>query len=406
MLLGGEPPLEEGERWVITLHAHAWPLIRATWPLLVLLVLPVPYAALDVALPDLRLAAFSPLFLTLLVVLAAVYILKWLLLDLLPWSQRVYMLTDRRLIAQSGVLAVHRRETSLLKIQESDYVSRGPVARLLDVGDVEVQTSGGLGTIVLGAVAHPRHVQSLINAQARALRDDVTRQRRAELPDEVVRRLTAVVQGVPAVHSSPTERVRAVSPRALRAQRRLSLLTDEAVVEVVRRHPVVLAVGLLGPLLAVLFVAVATAIVGPALLPIAAGVVVCVLAPWAVWRVLTYLAHEYVLTTERLMELRNAPFVFQMRDIVQLSSVQDVILEIPTLFGRLADIGDVVVEVEGPGDPVVLKSVGRPAQFQKLVFETIDERRRRQQDKEDQRLVTTLSRWFEEYHRLQQGGPP
>jgi uncharacterized membrane protein YdbT with pleckstrin-like domain len=293
-----------------------------------------------------------------------------------------------------------------LKIQESDYVSRGPVARLLDVGNVEVQTSGGLGTIVLSAVAHPRHVQSLINTQARALRDDVTRQRRAELPDEVVRRLSAVVQGVPAVHTAPTERVRPVSPRALRAQRRLSLLPDEAVVEVVRQHPFVLAVGLLAPLFAALFVAVAAAFAGSALLPIAAGVVMCVLAPWAVWRVLTYLSHEYVLTTERLMELRNAPFVFQMRDIVQLSSVQDVILEIPTLFGRLADIGDVVVEVEGPGDPVVLKSVGRPAQFQKLVFETIDERRRRQQDKEDQRLVTTLSRWFEEYHRLQQGGPP
>lgn len=404
MLFGGEPPLEDGERRVIIMHAHVWPLVRAALPLPLLLLLPIPYAALDVVAPDLRLAALSPLFLLLLVAAGACYLLKWLLFDLLPWSQQVYVLTDRRIIAQSGVLAVHRRESSLLKIQESDYVSRGPVARLLDVGDVEVQTAGGLGTIVLGAVARPRHVLSLINTQARALREDVTRRRLAEAPDEVVRQLTAAVQGVPSAHAAPTEPVRAVSQRAVRAQRRLNLLQDEAVIEVMRQHRVVLAVGLLAPVFAALFVAVATAVLGLALLPAALALVVCVLAPWAIWRVLAYLAHEYVLTTDRLMELRNTPFVFQMRDIVQLSSVQDVILEIPTLFGRLADIGDVVVEVEGPGEQVVLKSVGRPAQFQKLIFETIDARRRRQQDKEDQRLVTTLSRWFEEYHKLQQGG--
>ena len=62
----------------------------------------------------------------------ACYLAKWLALDLLPWTQRVYMLTDRRLIAQEGLLAVRRRECSLLKIEESDYASRGPMARLLD----------------------------------------------------------------------------------------------------------------------------------------------------------------------------------------------------------------------------------------------------------------------------------
>jgi len=117
--------------------------------------------------------------------------------------------------------------------------------------------------------------------------------------------------------------------------------------------------------------------------------------------VLAYLQHEYVLTTERLMELRNTPLLFAMRDVVQLSSVQDIALEIPTVLGRLADTGDVVVELSGPAERVVLKTVRDPAGLQKLIFETIDARSRDQREREDQRLVSTLSRWFEEYHKLQ-----
>ena len=104
------------------------------------------------------------------------------------------------------------------------------------------------------------------------------------------------------------------------------------------------------------------------------------------------------------MELRSTPLVFQMRDVVQLSSVQDVALEIPSLFGRLADVGDVVIKVAGPAHRPVLKTVARPAQLQKLIFEVIHTQQRREREDEDQRLAATLSHWFQEYHRLQQGG--
>jgi hypothetical protein len=145
-------------------------------------------------------------------------------------------------------------------------------------------------------------------------------------------------------------------------------------------------------------------VAGPAYIPLAAALVLLVPAPWAVWRLLTYLQHQYVLTTERLMELRSTPFVFHMRDIVQISSVQDVALDIPSLFGRLADVGDVTVEVAGTAHRLVLTTVARPAQRQSMIFEAIDAQQRRAREAEDQRLMATLSRWFQEYHRLQQGG--
>ncbi len=402
MLLGGDPPLEEGERRVIFVRAHAWTLTRPALPLPLLVLLPLPYTALDVVVPDLRLAAFFPVFIALVAVALALYVAKWIALDLLPWLTTVYVLTDRRVIAQSGVLSVHRRECSLLKIDESDYRSRGPVARLLDIGDVEVETQGRLGTIVMRGVPHPRRLQGLISAEARALRGEVTRRRQAEAPTRIARQLEQAIQGAVSTHNEDTEPYRAVSPAMLRAQKRLSLLPDEAVVAVVRQHPIVLVLGLLGPLLAVFLVIAVVAALGLTALPVAVAVVVLALAPWAVWRILGYVSHEYVLTTDRLMELRSSPFLYETRDVVALTAVQDIALDIPTFFGRLADIGDVVVEVAGPGERVALKTIGGPSAFQKLVFETIDKRRRQQRDQEDERLVATLGQWFQEYHRLRQ----
>lgn len=403
MLFGGQPPLETGERRVVAVRAHRWIVVRAALPLLLIALAPVLYSALDVAVPSLQLAALFGVFIWVVAGAFALYLLKWLFRDLLPWSQRIWVLTDRRVIAQSGVVAVHRRECSLLKIQESDYSSRGLMARLFDIGDVEVETMGSLGAIILHDVAHPRRVQSLISAQARALREDVTRQRLAETPDEVVRQLEAVVSGLPNPHTALTTAVRTVSPRAAQLQQRLSLLPDETVVAVIRQHSVVLSVGLFPPLAIALFIVAGGAIAGPAALPVAAGAALLILVPWVLWRIATYLEHEYVLTTDRLMELRSTPLVFQMRDIVQLAAVQDVALEIPTIFGRLAAIGDVVVEVAGPDERVVLKTVAHPSEIQRLIFETIDNRQRQNSERDDQRLVSTLGRWFKEYHRLQQG---
>jgi len=403
VLLGGEPPLEEGERRVLRVRAHAWSLIRPALPLPLLALLPLPYTALDVAAPDLRLATFFPLFIEILGVALVVYLAKWVFMDLLPWLATVYVLTDRRVIAQSGVLSVRRRECSLLKVEESDYRSRGVAARLLDIGDVEVETLGRMGRIVLRDVPRPRRLQGLLSAEVRALREQSALRRQSEAPNRVARQLDQAIHGAVSKHNEDTEEYRPITPAMLRAQKRLNLLPGEAVVEVVRGHPILLVLGLLGPLLGVFLVIAVVAVLGLAFLPLGVAVVTLVLSPWAVWRVLGHLSHEYVLTTDRLMELRSSPFLYETRDVIDLTSVQDIALEIPTFFGRIADIGDVVVEVAGPSERVALKSIGRPAELQKRVFETIDKRRCQQREKEDERLISTLGQWFQEYHKLQQG---
>src|SRR5579875_4043467 len=98
MLLGGDPPLEEGERREMVVRAHPWLLIRAALPIPLFVVLPVPYTLLDLAVPALRLATFFPLFMLVLGVALALYVVKWFVCDLLPWLGTAYIVTNRRLI--------------------------------------------------------------------------------------------------------------------------------------------------------------------------------------------------------------------------------------------------------------------------------------------------------------------
>lgn len=402
MFLVGAPPLEEGERRILVMRPHGWQVLGPVLLLALLSFTPILYGVLDLLLPDLRLNAYFAYFAAAVAVIFVLFAGRWLVLELLPWTQQLAILTDRRVIVQSGIFSIYRQECSLAKVEETDYSSRGLIARLLDIGDLEVQTSGRHGTIVIRGVHRPRRIQGIISGQARAFREDETRRRVAEQPRAVQRQLLAIVEGTPPPALSPTESMRALSPRAIRTQQRLNLLPDEAVVESSRQHIIVLVVGLLGPLLGVFLVMAVVALIGVDAVPFGILVVVAVLSPWAASRILDYLAHEYVLTTERLMELRALPFLYQTRNVVQTEAIQDITLEIPTIFSRIADIGDIVCELPGPEEHVTIKTVAQPAEWQKLIFETIDTAKRKKREREEQRMAATLGQWFGEYHRLQE----
>jgi hypothetical protein len=102
-------------------------------------------------------------------------------------------------------------------------------------------------------------VQALISAQARVAGDEVAQHHLLDAPDEVVRRLEVIVCGTPPPHSAPTALLGSVSAHAARTRHaprvpRLNLLPGEAVVDVTRQHPIVLASGLRAPLLGALVV--------------------------------------------------------------------------------------------------------------------------------------------------------
>jgi hypothetical protein len=132
---------------------------------------------------------------------------------------------------------------------------------------------------------------------------------------------------------------------------------------------------------------------------IVAGVLAALLC-WTAWAVVDWRDDLYVLTSERLIQIRRSPFIFELRKVVQLRAIQDVVLRLSLPAGQLFSIGTLTIELGG-APPLELSAVPRPERLQRLIFETMDAAVARDRLREQERLAGTLTEWFKEYHRLQ-----
>ncbi|GAC1428861.1 MAG: hypothetical protein NVSMB65_02210 [Chloroflexota bacterium] len=216
--------------------------------------------------------------------------------------------------------------------------------------------------------------------------------------------LQRIIHGEDAARTfEPTERITTISPLAARMQTRLNLLPGETVVRAVRRHPITLMRRVALPGLGVVALLVLPYLWQDdtwALCAFAAGLATIL---WLAWQIVDWANDLFVVTTERLIELERTPLLFEMRNVVQLRSVQDIVLSISTASGRLLDMGDLLVETGG-GKSLIWRHLPHPERLQSLIFEQMEEQRRRERAREAEHLATTLSEWFSAYHRLR-GAP-
>ena len=96
----------------------------------------------------------------------------WNLWNVLDWQNDLYILTNDRIIDLEKVplISEDRREARLQQIQDVHYVMPGFINRLLDFGDVEVETAGRGGGFTFRSVPHPRQVQAEIFARVDQVR--------------------------------------------------------------------------------------------------------------------------------------------------------------------------------------------------------------------------------------------
>jgi hypothetical protein len=191
-----------------------------------------------------------------------------------------------------------------------------------------------------------------------------------------------------------------VTTLTARAQRRLNLLPGEVVLAATRKH----RLALLGRLTLALAVGVIlTLLERRVALPIPTSwslALSALLLLWATWIVWDWRDALYVLTTDRMVDMRCSPLLQGIRRAVPPRSVEDVTLRRVLVVGRLWNVGTLAIET-GDTRPVCLRAVPAPATLQRRLLETVEATRRREQFQEQEKLAATLTDWFEEYHRLQ-----
>jgi hypothetical protein len=387
--------LGPGEQPVATFRRHWWFVARPALVVVPLLVAMPAYSTLDLAFPRLRLAQYSPLFVLIEVILIALVTLKWLTIDLLVWWNTRWLLTTHRLIEQSGRLAIERRDVPLLAVQEGNLRSTETSGKSFHYGDITLRVAGRGRPVCLQQVPHPQYTQRLIETQVRAARAQAGA--RPGATSEIQEALARIFQGQAAVHDAPTQVVPRITTTAARLQRQLQLPTEEAVLIAGRHHPIILIGTVLKALVPVLLLAVVSRflVVPQPLVGLGAVTVICLV----IWGLSGWRDRLCVVTTERVMLIRQRPLSLAVRASVPLREVSDVVLTLPPVVGRLFQIGSLRLEQNELS--LQLRAMPHPEALQHHILEQREVVLRQERLREQERLAGTLTEWFKEYHRMQ-----
>ncbi|SRR5260221_5982663 len=72
----------------------------------------------------------------------ALVVVTWVLVRYLQWSSRVWVLTDRRVIARSGILNRTQAAVLLERIQDASLTRPFPASLIADYGILKLETAG------------------------------------------------------------------------------------------------------------------------------------------------------------------------------------------------------------------------------------------------------------------------
>ena len=163
--------LGDDEEVVMAMRPH-WK--EMVWPVLVLLVVSPLATYVATIVPE---SDWQTWLRLVVVVVAAVILLRWVLWPFLRWLTTAYIITDRRLITRVGVIARLGRDMPLSRVNDVTFEHSSLLERVLGCGTLVVESAGERGQLVLRDVPKVEEVQRDVY---RLAEDDEERRRHAE----------------------------------------------------------------------------------------------------------------------------------------------------------------------------------------------------------------------------------
>jgi uncharacterized membrane protein YdbT with pleckstrin-like domain len=145
--------LADDEEVVMALRPH-WKVM--VWPVVVLLVTSPVVTYVITKVPDgsaqkwLRLA---------ILVVGVLVVLRWTVLPFLHWITTSYVITDRRIITRTGIVARTGRDMPISRVNDVTFSHSGLLERILRCGTLVVESAGERGQLTLRDVPHVEDVQ-------------------------------------------------------------------------------------------------------------------------------------------------------------------------------------------------------------------------------------------------------
>jgi uncharacterized membrane protein YdbT with pleckstrin-like domain len=147
--------LAEDESIVLDLHPH-WKALVA--PLIVLLAVSAGAGFGIAATPDYDYDVWARGFI---VVVALAVLAAWSVVPFLRWRTTHFVVTDRRVLVRTGILARQGRDVPLSRINDITF-SHTVVERLLGCGTLVIESAGERGQVTLSDVPKVEDVQRTV----------------------------------------------------------------------------------------------------------------------------------------------------------------------------------------------------------------------------------------------------
>lgn len=170
-----ENMLGENERILLVTRQHGFVLFSAILAeILVTLVVVVVIIALAIGNPAVLLG-----------LLLALIPLAIMLRDILDWSNRQYIVTNRRVIQISGVFNKNVVDSSLEKVNDVK-MTQSFFGRLFDYGDIEILTASDLGVNLFKRIGNPvKFKTAMLNAKEELGFEGAPAQHTEDIPEQI-----------------------------------------------------------------------------------------------------------------------------------------------------------------------------------------------------------------------------
>jgi hypothetical protein len=377
-----QPPMrvrmDPDETAVLNLRRHGIVLFERLLPPLIVLMTPVIiilWALLvrgaNQAMADVAISLSSKAFVVLIIPLGI-----WMGLVAYDWGNDSFHVTTKRVIwfEQTFFTSQNIIEARLSQIQNVAVVIPNPIARLVDYGNVIVETAAYVGKIEFDSVANPRMVQRTI-----------FRLRGVEVPPEAkpIYKFNSLRDIVAYVFPFwPTK-------------------NDDGSVTYHKHWFILLQAIGLPLLLTVLLLAIVVLSLQPVLL-----VALVILVPILLFQYVNWVNDIYILTDRRIIDVYRIPLVKEDRREALLEQIQDVSVSLPTFVSRVLDMGDVFVETAGKAENFYFHTVQHPTAVKDELNRRLEAARTGRKLAEDETRRREIETMITEIINKQWGAPP
>lgn len=337
------------------------------------------------------------------------------------WRNDDFIVTTKRIVHIERILfyGEKRREAPLTRIQDVTILS-DLLDLIFDSDTLRISTAGA-GIIEFAHIRRADKIRQVIfeereRAKARvaaadvaALRDNMAHQLKWD--SDLQKNVMAVAEPEAKVDKQATTRhynrlIDYFIPRVKEVN-----ATGKGTIIIWHKHYYVLLTHIFMPalaLLASLYLIAASFLglpfgLGLALLPVQIGLGVVFVASlvWYLWQYDDWKKDIYVVTDTQIIDIESAAFrLRRSRREGTFDNIQGVYSEIPNLFYKLLNLGDVIIETAGSEETFTFKKVFDPASVNQEIFNRWAIYQQREREKQRDATTDQVMYVLKEYHNL------